>query len=294
MSNENGMNRRTFLGSVAAAGSTAVAGCGSSQDTQTNSSDEEVDEEEFLRYVKSTALDIQGSLTRTHESPSDIEMVELLGSEDHYTLRVNEDLGELIRGSTQQHENADLYMASEFGVADEVLNDARPELGVTAEVLDTELGKLEEEVEVPDNYDFHVQIDIHGRGDANVGPNWEFGSSNTEDELEELYQDAARSGKREGFNSLTNEYIDDEFSTLSEGEAQTVSIDRTEHTLEYIETINEGRTSQAGVFRINGEVTMVEDYDTFSIGGQEYEVESNPVYVQDREDVEDGVLFREV
>jgi hypothetical protein len=304
MSNQNTSTRRRFIKQAAgASAAVGLAGCSSSENSNLEGAEEqqssvteevknEITEEEFLTELKSTAFDIQESLSRTHNSPRDQEMVELSGNDDHLTLSINEDLGELIRGSTHDYNNADLYIASEFGIADEVLNDARPELGVTADLLDSELGSLEEETQVPDDYDFHIQVNIHGRGDANAGPNWEYGTSTAEQELEELYNDAADSGKRQGFATLSHG-VYDEFSTLSEGEAQTIDVNGVEHTVEYVETINEDTADESGVLRVDGEITMVDDYDSFSLDGEEYRVETNPVYVQDREDVEDGVLIRE-
>ncbi len=311
MSNQQKTSRRGFI-AAALSGTAVLAGCNSPEDqAQAQNSDEgkttestatesditepeqktkEPLDEEFVESLKATAFDIQDRLSRTHESPHGEEMVELAGDDDYLTLIVNEDLGTLIEGSTMEYNNADLYIASEFGLADEVLYDARPELSETAEIIDSELESLQKEVDVPESYDVRVQIDIEGRHDTSVGPNWAYGQSTAESELEELYRDAEESREGESFNSLTGG--DQDILAISSGESTTVNVDGIEHTIEYVETIEEGTREQSGVFRINGELEEIGNFENLSIGGEEYRPETNPVYLQDREEVRDGVVIR--
>lgn len=320
----NNTSRRKFLGLVGGT-ATTLAGCNSAlnpgetsdaQDTtpQEERSSREPEEqaakqkqnnpEEFEEALKATSFGIQNALSRTHESPYDEEMVKLEGIEPcvmvghcdptgkDITLVINEDLGGLIEGATWEYDNADLYVATQFGLADEVLQDARSELEETTRIVDDQLGALQEEVEVPENYNLSVKINVHGRNGTVVSPTWSYGSSTADSEMNEVYQDARESGKGETFNSLEWTGNRDDVLALSEGDSETLIVDGDEVMFEYVETVKEDSPEQYGVLEIDGIEITVEDYESFSIDGETFRAESNPVYVQDREDVDDGVLIR--
>lgn len=272
--------------------------------TPTSTEEPEMTQEEFEEVLKADLFTVGQSLSaKHHHAPYERNIVEMpIEGDGNYTVQIHESLDQLLDLSGESG-FADLYVASRFGLVDEVIGDALGELRETAEVIDAE---FEDTIAAAEETGYNVSVGmiVHDRVGNDIGRRWDLGESTANKRLDDLYHDAKQSGQNQPIGGMSGDFNDyDDMTFISESRPIEYHVrdhqtgESTSYTVEYESTV-ETQEGDVGNLTIkkDGEVVdrmEVEEYESFSLGDDEVELDRvNPVYVQDREDVEDGAILR--